>query len=495
MNAWSIALDSIWHHKLRSTLTALGIVIGVFAVVTLTALGSSVKSYISGQFTSAGADIITVTPASPEEQQALSGAGHHGFGGGGFGPTPSTLTVGDARAIASATDVRAAAPVETAPGGVQAGSATAPNASVAGTTAAYFGIEDLPLAGGSTSGFAQGAILGHDVAATLFGSAAAVGQTIHVGGHAYPVVGVLKKSANQLDAAANQTVYIPVASALTLAGSKYVTEIVASADSSADVGTARTALLQVLAKRHAVRDYAAVTAGQMLTIVNNTLSVVTGVLGGIAAISLLVGGIGIMNIMLVTVTERVKEIGTRKAVGARDGDILVQFLVESVLLSVLGGAVGTGLSAVAGRIVGHAIHFAIVLTSSSVILAFAFSVAVGIVFGVFPAMNAARLMPAEELRTGSTGTAAAGWPGSPARSARTAGRPVALRHPSAAPASGGWGGRPVGRPRRRALPGGWRARRLGRGRGTGSGGGVAPRLRPPYGSRNASGWGLSGRSM
>ncbi len=408
MNAWMIALESIWHHKLRSTLTALGIVIGVFAVVTLNSLGAGVKQYITRQFNSFGAELITVIPAAPGTQQALDGAAQgRGAGPGprgrqGFGQTPSTLTLADVDAIAAlgAQHVAAAAPVVMAAALVTHGSATSPAGSVIGTSAPYFGIENLHFAsGGVSGGFASGAVLGHDVASALFGTGAAVGQTIQIGGQPYRVLGVLAASGSQMGGDPDQSVYIPVADALTLAGTSHVSQIVVAADGTAHVSAASAAVQGVLDQRHTLKDFAVVTAAQILSTINNTLSVITSVLGGIAAISLVVGGIGIMNIMLVTVTERIKEIGTRKALGARDGDILVQFLVESVLLAVLGGAIGTGLSGVAGQVVGHAIHFPISLTASSVVLALAFSVLVGVAFGVLPAMNAARLMPAEALRT------------------------------------------------------------------------------------------------
>ncbi len=409
MNAWTIALDSIWHHKLRSVLTALGIVIGVFAVVTLSSLGAGVQRYIAGQFDTFGADLITVLPAAPGTQQALdrsakgTGAGFGPPGGGPFGQTPSTLTMGDVQAIAAlrADHVSAVAPVVRAPALLTRGTRTAAlGSAVIGTTAPYFGIENLQFAAGGVSApFTSGAVLGHAVAAALFGRQAPVGQTIQVGKQSYPVIGVLRASGSQLGGAPDQSVYIPVANALVLAGTSYLSQIVLAAVAPAQVSAASAAVQRLLGRRHTLKDFAVVTAGQILATINSTLAVITSVLGGIAAISLLVGGIGIMNIMLVTVTERIREIGTRKALGARDGDILVQFLVEALLLAVLGGAVGTGLSGLAGQVVGHAVHLAIPLTGSSVVVALAFSSVVGIAFGVLPALRAARLLPAEALRS------------------------------------------------------------------------------------------------
>ena len=398
MNAWAIALDSIWHHKLRSALTALGIVIGVFAVVTLTSLGTSVKTYISDQFNGIGADVITVSPASAHS----TSGGRHGRAGGAFRAAPSTLTVADAQAIAGLTadHVQAAAPVALAIAQVSVGSNTDPNASILGTSPSYFTIEHLQFAaGGAPSGSGPSIVLGHAAAHSLFGSTSAIGQTVTVGTTSYTVFGVLQPSGSIIGGNPDQTVYIPVANALALAGTTYVSEIVAAADTSAQVPGAAAAVKALMGQRHPLNDFSVITAGQILSTINSTLSVITSVLAGIAAISLIVGGIGIMNIMLVTVTERIREIGTRKALGARNSDILVQFLVEAVLLAVLGGAIGTGLSALASRIVGHIIKFPIGLTLSSVIAALAFSIGVGVIFGVLPAMNAARLMPAEALRS------------------------------------------------------------------------------------------------
>ncbi len=395
MNAWSIALDSIWHHRLRSGLTALGVVIGVFAVVTLTSLGSGVKAYVTRQFNRFGAELITVVPAFPG-----SGRGSH-RGEFNLVAPPSTLTLADAQALAGlrARGVEAVAPLEQVPALVSLGSGPGTATAVIGTTAPYFPMEQLAFAAGGVTGGLQGAVLGHAVAYDLFGGADPVGHTIAVNGRAIRVQGVLRAAGNQLGSDPDQAVFIPVAQALTLAGTHHVSEIVIQAAGTASVAGARRAVQQLLARRHPLGDFTVITAGQILSTIQSTLSVITSVLGGIAAISLLVGGIGIMNIMLVTVTERVREIGVRKALGARDGDILVQFLVESVLLAVLGGAVGTAFAGLAAHIIGDTIRVPIALTAASIGLALGFSVTVGAVFGVLPAMRAARLMPAEALRT------------------------------------------------------------------------------------------------
>ena len=451
MNAWTIALDSIWHHKLRSTLTALGVVIGVFAVVSLTSLGAGVKAYMTNKFDQIGATLITVAPAAPGTEKKLDGGAHRArgpSGGGGFSlsPAPSTLTVADAQAIAHlgaqhgvaavapvaqlAAIVAAAssrvpatvasatpAPIASSPSAASApspsrspsaASATAPAPTslatvVIGTTAPYFGLQHLAfLTGGVGQGFTSGAVLGLHAAQQLFGltaPGAALGRSLTVNGQRFQVVAVLRSAPRALGSDPNDAVYIPLQSALAGSGSHFVAEIMVGATGTGTVDSASAAVRHLMDQRHPLQDFLVVTNSQILGTIQSTLSVVTGVLAGIAAISLVVGGIGIMNIMLVTVTERVREIGVRKALGAGDGDILVQFLVESVLLAVLGGAIGVLLAAVVAGIVSGAIHVPIGVTGTAIGVALAFCVIVGMVFGVLPAMNAARLMPADALRS------------------------------------------------------------------------------------------------
>ncbi len=398
MNAFAIALDSIWRHRLRSALTALGVVIGVFAVVTLTSLGTAVKSYVTGQFSSIGATVITVTPANP----AATGHAHHLFGGGGaaFGEPPSTLTVADATAIASAhsSAIRRVAPLADLPIPVSLNGQGSAGNPVNGVTAAYFGIEQLKFAhGGFTGG---GVVLGSEAARNLFPHVKnPVGRTVYLGGTPFRVTGVLAPAGGFAAEATNPTVFAPVRAGLKVAGLSTVSELVVQASSDAAVNQAATVVNRVLTRRHPARNFAVTKDTTLLSTIQKTLSTITAFLSGLAAISLVVGGIGIMNIMLVTVTERFREIGIRKAMGARDSDILWQFLAESVLLAVLGGAVGLVLSAVASGLVGRLAGFPAGLTVSAVVVALAFSVAVGVAFGVLPALRAARLMPVEALRT------------------------------------------------------------------------------------------------
>ncbi len=402
MNAFRIAFDSIWSHRTRSALTALGIVIGVFAVVTLVSLGTAVRDFVSGQFRSVGASIFTISPASPGN--GSPGEGHPFHGGGpspfGAGGVPSTLTVGDSAAIAAvkSPSIRRVAPVSQLPLPVSTGSGELAAVAVIGTTASYFPMQQLSFVRGGFTG--RGVALGASAAKTLFGDTRnPIGREVQVGSARLRVTGVLRKGEGMLSLQANQSVFMPVSQGLSLAGLDKVSQIMVEASGNSQVDAAAAAKTRVLDHRHALRDFQVMKNSQLLTSINRTLAVITAFLSGLAAISLIVGGIGIMNIMLVTVTERFREIGIRKALGARDGDILWQFLAEAMVLSLLGGLVGVVLSAFAGRIISHLAGLPSGLTPGAVLLAIAFSLAVGAVFGVLPALRASRLMPAEALRS------------------------------------------------------------------------------------------------
>ena len=400
MNALSIAFDSIWSHRTRSALTALGVVIGVFAVVTLTSLGSAVNNYVSGQFNTLGARVITVTPALPAAKGAAAKRRFRGGGGGFSADVPSTLTVGDARAIMAlhSSAIAAVAPIVNLPATVSLEKGGSAGVAAIGTTAAYFHVEQASFRHGRFDG--TGAVLGSKAASVLFPHVGdPVGRFLYVDATKLRVVGLLKAGKGLTGDLVDGNVYVPVQRGLDIVHLRTVSEMVVSASTNDDVGAAAKAVSRVLTSRHPAKNFAVTEATQILSTVKSTLSTITAFLSGLAAISLLVGGIGIMNIMLVTVTERFREIGIRKALGARDGDILVQFLAESVLLALLGGGVGLVGSAIAGAVISGFVGFPAGVTLGAVSLAIGFSIVVGAVFGVLPAIRAARLMPAEALRT------------------------------------------------------------------------------------------------
>ena len=402
MNTFAIAWDSIWHHRTRSFLTALGIIIGVFAVVTLTSLGGGVQKFVNQKFAGVGANLITVSPAVPTAHSKSNT--HHGFGGGKGGPpsfasVPSTLTTGDIAALnhSGHAVLKSATGIVTVPDLINLPKHQAVAASIMGVSSSYYGIVSLKAQAGTLNG--SGIVLGHKVAQELFGKKTALGQTVVVGTRNLTVTGLLKSAQGAPGSNPNDTAFMPIRTALSLTGQSHVSEIIVAASSAQNVTSAVTVARHILLTRHPSHNFRIITSQQILGTVTSTTRVITDFLAGIAGISLLVGGIGIMNIMLVTVSERFREIGIRKALGARDGDILVQFLTESVLLAVIGGFVGTVLAGLVTHIVGKAVGIPANLTTSSVATAVLFSIGVGAVFGVLPAMRAARLMPAEALRT------------------------------------------------------------------------------------------------
>lgn len=395
MNTLAIAWDSIWHHRGRSILTALGIVIGVFAVVTLTSLGSGVKGYVTQKFSAIGANLITVVPALPSSHHG----GHARGGGANISLTgvPSTLTAANVAALNHSHHpaLQAASGVVSVPLLIHVPHQPASSGTIMGVSPAYYSMQNLKLQQGSRTGV----VLGHSLAKSLFPHSAALGKTVDIGSTAYTVSGVLRPSQGAPGSDPNSTAYLPLNNALAVSGQTTVSEIILSASSAQSVSQAVTVARNILLKSHPSHNFKIVTSQQILSTVTSTTSVITDFLAGIAGISLLVGGIGIMNIMLVTVSERFREIGIRKALGARDGDILIQFLSESVLLALIGGFFGTLFAALVTHVVGKAVGIPANLTLDAVVTAVAFSLGVGAVFGVLPAMRAARLMPAEALRT------------------------------------------------------------------------------------------------
>ncbi len=397
MNTFAIAWDSIWHHRTRSFLTALGIIIGVFAVVTLTSLGGGVRKYVSQKFVGVGANLITVTPSVPSAHSSSRGSKFRG--GGPFSNIPSTLTVSDVNALNHShhSVIKDAAGMLTVPDLIGLPKKSPVSASVSGTSSTFFTIENLKAQAGTLTG--KGVVLGDKAAKELFGHHPALGRKVVIGKKDVTVTGVLKSANSGPGFTPNTTAYLPLKTAFALTGQKTVSEIVVAASSANNVSPAVTVTRHILLNRHPSHDFKIITSKELLSTVISTTRTITDFLAGIAGIALVVGGIGIMNIMLVTVSERFREIGIRKALGARDGDILVQFLTESVLLAVIGGLVGTILAGLVTHVVGKAIGIPANLTLDSVITAVSFSIAVGVVFGVLPAFRAARLMPAEALRT------------------------------------------------------------------------------------------------
>jgi len=399
------ALESLVSNKMRSGLTVLGIVIGVAAVIAMMAIGVGVQNSITGEISGIGTNLIYIN--SGNQQQEVR--------------NPKPLTLEDAEALAdplAAPSVLAVSPILS--GSLEVSIGKEPSrVSVTGVLPIYASVSNESVEEGefiteeTLLGKSAVAVIGPDTAEKLFGSTTGVtGQTIRIGGTSFRVIGVLAPKGGSGFGSQDDRILVPLTTAQTRLFHRTVRDSVdsiqAQAVDSESVSLATEEISQILRTRHRTEvgldDFTLFTQDLILSTAQSITSVLTIFLGGIAGISLLVGGIGIMNIMLVSVTERTREIGLRKAVGARKRDILVQFLTESILLSVLGGFIGIllawGIASLVGAIAaayGTAINP--VITIDAVLLATLFSMAVGLLFGIYPANRAASLQPVEALRS------------------------------------------------------------------------------------------------
>ncbi|MFD9849310.1 ABC transporter permease [Streptomyces parvus] len=398
MNAWEVvryAAGGVAINKLRSALTMLGILIGVASVILLVGVGNGASKQVQDSLQALGTNTLTVSAARG--------------GGGTAGVRP--LTTQDAEALADATavpDVAAVAPLVQAPGTATADGASHEIPQIVGTQPHWFSISNSAVAQGrafTEDELAQGrkvVVLGRSVVSELFPGADPVGRQIMVQGVPFEVIGVLKPKGTAGAQDADDTAIAPLTTIqATLSGYGEVSQIMVQARSADLLGAAQAQVSAVLNARHhitdpAQADYRVLNQAQLLETRTETTRTFTVLLGAVAAISLLVGGIGITNIMLVTVTERIREIGIRKAIGAPRSVILSQFLVEATLLSVGGGLLGVTAALVASRLTLAGVEP--VLTSGPIALAFGVSVLIGLVFGSLPASRAAGLRPIEALR-------------------------------------------------------------------------------------------------
>ena len=392
------ALSDIWAAKLRTFLTALGIIIGVGSVVLLLGIGTGVESTITGSFSDLGSTRITVQPSAPGAEQ------DQGPGDNFAAAVASTLTLADATALESAEGVTAVAPVIQVPVPVSGPSAELQLAAT-GTTTAYAEVTNQELvAGRMFADAAQEVVLNEAAASRLVGSGDAVGSTITVKEQSFTVAGVFRDESQpfgppQAADAASPAIFLPVDHALAFADTEHVSQLVLTAESPEQVDVALASVRTLLAEQHGgVEDFALVSAQELQASFTEIFDVITLFLAAIAGISLVVGGIGIMNIMLASVTERTREVGIAKAIGATRRNVVVQFLVESVVLSVFGGILGLGVAWLGTVLIEQTLGLPAVVTLNTVVLAVGVSAAIGIFFGVVPAWRAARLDPIVALR-------------------------------------------------------------------------------------------------
>ncbi len=403
MMVFRVALNALTVHMMRTFLTMLGIVIGVAAVIALVAVGQGAQAQVLNQFQSLGSNLITVS-----SQQDF------GFRTGGQVQSTSELTMADVAAIEALADaVSLVAPVYSSNATVTYGGNTT-RVTITGATAAHATVRNQAVDRGrfvtdaDNDEIAMVAVLGSGVVEDLFGSASAnpVGETIRISRQNYEVIGVLKSKGNSGMGNQDNVVIVPLRTAqlkLGGAGTTTVSTINLQARSDDEMDLAQAEVTAILRTKHGLAaseddDFQVQNQADLVTSIEETTGTFTTLLGSIAAISLLVGGIGIMNIMLVSVTERTREIGLRKAVGAKRGDILIQFLTEAVVISVLGGMIGVTLGIVGARAISSLLSTQTLVTGQSVALAVAVSLAIGIFFGFYPANRAAVLNPIDALR-------------------------------------------------------------------------------------------------
>jgi putative ABC transport system permease protein len=397
--SFTTAFEALISNKLRAVLTMLGVIIGVASVISLLAIGNGVTSQITGEIEAIGTNLVSVGTDNEVSE--------------GY----PVLTMRDVEALRDPLNVPSAEEIAAS---VQSNQeivfeGTTVETTVYGVTPNYFGVNNITnLAAGDwlverdMDNNTRVALLGATTAADLFGDAYPVGESIKMGGTTYEVIGVLAEEEDSITGSNNERVYIPLSTALsrivrnnTRQGLPSVQSI--SVQAGADVTQTIDEITLTLRDLHGLEgdaedDFTIFSQEQLLDTLSIITTSLTLFLGAIAGISLVVGGIGIMNIMLVSVTERTREIGIRKALGALRRDILTQFLIESLVLSLMGGFIGIGLGYVVTQIIAVVGNFDAVVDSGTVLLSTSFAAGVGLIFGIYPAWRASKLRPIEALR-------------------------------------------------------------------------------------------------
>lgn len=404
MNTWDILKETysaLSSNKVRSGLTMLGIIIGISSVIALISVGQGAQASIQANIQSIGSNLVLVIPG------AQRGPGVQVSAGRG---SAQSLTLDDSTAIAGLANVSAVAPEVDGRYQITAKGQNT-NTSIVGTTGSYPNVRNIQTAEGSfisdqnVQSLAKVAVLGPTARDDLFGvGAEALGQDIRIKGIVFKVVGITVAKGGSGFGSQDDMVFVPLSSAQKfLAGNDYLSDISVQAQSADVMTTLQDDITTLLLDRHHIKnaaqaDFSTLNQADIVATASSVTSTFTILLGAVAGISLLVGGIGIMNMMLTTVTERTREIGLRKAIGAKAGDISKQFLIEAVMLTLTGGLVGVVLGWSASFLVTYFKVLETQVSISSILLAFGVSAFIGIVFGYYPARRAAGLNPIDALR-------------------------------------------------------------------------------------------------
>jgi len=396
---WDIlrsAVRSLIANRLRTFLTMLGVVIGVGSVLAMIALGEGARKSVEDSIKSMGTNLLWVRP----------GADQHGPVRGG---AVETLLLEDADAILGISNVVAIAP-EVSKNAQAKYLSNNFNTGIVGTTHSYMSVRSFEINEGDfiserdVMARRRVAVLGAEAATELFVDAPPVGERIQIKGISFEVIGVLKAKGEAGWSNPDQQIIVPISVAQkNLFGMKYVTNIGVQLDDEKNMEETQKEIKELLRTRHRLRedaesDFNVRSQTEMLQRMSEVTGTFTALLGGVAAVSLLVGGIGIMNIMLVSVRERTKEIGIRKAVGAKDKDILTQFLIEATVVSVIGGMLGIGMGYGIAILISKLANWVTIVPLYSIVLAVGTSAGIGLIFGVWPARIASKLDPVEALR-------------------------------------------------------------------------------------------------
>jgi len=394
-----IALKALGRNKLRTALTMLGMIIGVAAVITMVALGHGAQSAIEDQIRGAGTNMILVMPGAMSAAGVKQGAG-----------TFSRITPADAKAVRDLEVVESVSEAVTTQQQVIS-SLTNWRTSIVGVSVDYPAIKSWPVASGEffsefdVANANRVCLLGSNVAQTLFGDDDPVGQEVRIKNYTFKVLGVLgPKGASTSGNNQDDQILAPYTTVMKrLQGTEFLNYVIASARTADDIPRTSLAITEALRNAHnldenADNDFMVMTQDDMIAARTQTTQTMTSLLAGIAGVSLLVGGIGIMNIMLVSVTERTREIGLRLAIGAKGSDVLMQFLIEAVVISVFGGSIGVALGYGTSQFFRYYQQWPTLVPPDAAFTAMAFSAGVGIFFGFYPARKAAGLDPIDALR-------------------------------------------------------------------------------------------------